>query len=70
MEIYKLDRIEENLAVMEDKKGNMFSFSKELLPENSKSGDCFIIEDEKFVFHKKETETRRKKIFSLLSELK
>ncbi|MBQ7875522.1 MAG: DUF3006 domain-containing protein [Oscillospiraceae bacterium] len=69
MEIYKLDSIEEGVAAMESPEGLMLYFSAERLPENSKTGDCFTLENKRFVFQKEETEKRRAAISVLLDGL-
>ena len=69
MEIYKLDRIEDNIATIEDPEGNMISVSAENLPEDAKSGDCFTLEGECFIPAQAETEKRRSEIKSLLGGL-
>lgn len=70
MEAYKLDRIEDGIATIETPNGTMLRFSEKLFPENSKSGDCFILKNGVFIYLKEVTEVRKDEIFSLLSELK
>lgn len=67
MEIYILDRIEEDTAVLEGPDGKMFCVFASLLPQNSKDGDCFCVKEEKFIFLDEETKKRRKAMSSLLS---
>lgn len=69
METYKLDRIEEGFAVLECPFGKMISVKAKKLPEEAKSGDCFVLEDEGFVFSKEETEKRRSETAALLDSL-
>lgn len=66
MKIYILDRTEENSVLLEDPEGTVISVPKELLPPNAKDGDCFCLENEKFVFLEEETKKRRKSISALL----
>ncbi len=65
-EIYKLDRIEEGIAAVENSDGAMLYVSASRLPENSKSGDCFTFEKGRFFPDPEETEKRRKKIKAAL----
>ena len=65
-EIYKLDRIEEGIAAVENSDGAILYVSKSRLPENSKSGDCFTFEKGRFFFDYEETEKRRRKIKEVL----
>lgn len=69
MEIYKLDSIEDGIAAMENPDGMMLYFSPDRLPEGSKSGDCFTLENGVFVLQKEETENRRTVISDLLEGL-
>lgn len=68
-EIFKLDRIEDDKAVLESPEGEMIFFSPKILPENAKSGDCFVFEDGKFLFAEETTKSRRKKISKLLESI-
>lgn len=68
-ETFKLDRIEEGFAVMECPRGKIFSVAADSLPENSKSGDCFVLKKGVFVFCGEETEKRRKAILALANSL-
>ena len=69
LEIYKLDRIEEDFAVLESPTGKMISVPKNRLPENSKDGDCFSYDGEIFTFSEEETNFRKKSVFDILSGL-
>lgn len=69
LEIYKLDRIEDGIAVAETSSGAFLRFSANCFPKDAKSGDCFALENGSFVFLPEETEKERKKVFSLLSDL-
>ncbi len=68
-EIYKLDRIEEDIAVVENPEGVFLSFSAKIFPENAKSGDCFKFENGVFVPIAEESEKRRGRISDLLSQI-
>lgn len=69
LEVYKLDRIEEDFAVLESPSGKMISVPKKLLPENAKGGDCFSYDDKNFTFSEEETIRRKKAVFDILSGL-
>ena len=69
LEIYKLDRIEEDFAVLESPTGKMISVPKNLLPKNAKDGDCFSYDGEIFTFSEDETNLRKKAVFDILSGL-
>ena len=75
LEIYKLDRIEEDFAVLESPTGKMISVPKNRLPENPKDGDCFSYDGENFIFSEDAqadfflSETYRKAVFDILSGL-
>lgn len=68
-EIYKLDRIEDGIAAIENSDGAMLYVSSARLPENSKSGDCFTFEKGNFFYDPEETEKRRKKTADFLNEI-
>lgn len=67
MDIYKLDRIEGETAVLENSKGEFLNFALSLLPADVDEGDCFILKDEVFIKAENETARRRKTLFELLS---
>ncbi|MBR3935769.1 MAG: DUF3006 domain-containing protein [Oscillospiraceae bacterium] len=69
LEVYKLDRIEEDFAVLESPSGKMISVPKNLLPKNAKDGDCFSYDDKNFTFSEEETNRRKKAVFDILSGL-
>ena len=69
LEVYKLDRIEEDFAVLESPTGKMISVPKNRLPENPKDGDCFSYDGEIFTFSEEETNLRKKAVFDILSGL-
>ena len=69
MEIYKLDRIEEGIAAVENSDGAMLFVSKSRLPENAKEGDCLTFEKGRFHLAPAETEFRKKVIKGLLDDL-
>lgn len=68
-DIYKLDRIENGIAAVENPDGATLYVSAGRFPENSRSGDCFSFQKGCFIFEKEETEKRRKKIQNLLDEI-
>lgn len=69
LEIYKLDRIEEGIAILETPEKTMLSVPRNSLPEGASDGDCFVIDGENFVFSEEETKKRKNAIFDLLSGL-
>ncbi len=68
-EHYILDRIEENTAVFENGKGIFITVSSSVIPENSNSGDCFILKNGNYVFDEKYTKTRRQQISNIKNRL-
>lgn len=68
-EIYRLDRIEDGIATVENTDGAMLYISKSRLPENAKSGDCLTFEKGRFYLAPAETEFRRKEIKGLLKKV-
>ncbi len=69
LETYKLDRIEEEFAVLENPEKEMLSVPKEKLPADAKSGDCFIFDGENFVLSTEETKKRRNTVSALLHSI-
>lgn len=68
-EIYKLDRIEEGFAFLENPEGEFIRTDADNLPEGAKSGDCFTLVNDVFVFEEAETKSRRKLVSSLLEDI-
>ncbi len=63
VEEYTIDRFEENMAVLEDRKtGKMKNIEKEKIPENTKEGDIIKCINGKYFLDKKETEKVENKI--------
>lgn len=63
VEEYAIDRFEENIAVLEDRKtGKMKNIKKEKLPENTKEGDIIKCINGKYFLDKEETEKVQKEI--------
>lgn len=69
MDIYKLDRIEEGIAAVENPDGVMLYVSAARFPKDAKSGDCFTFEKGSFFLCQIESEKRRKAIASLLDDI-
>ena len=69
MEIYKLDRIEDGIATVENSDGAMLFVSASRLPEDAKEGDCLTFEKGRFYLAPAETEFRKKVIKGLLDNL-
>lgn len=60
---YTLDRIEDNnIAVLCDDNGIIYTVRTNNLPDNHSAGDVFICKDGKYIFHKEETASRRERI--------
>ncbi|HPR40537.1 MAG TPA: DUF3006 domain-containing protein [Oscillospiraceae bacterium] len=69
MELWILDRFEEDRAVLEGDETTV-SVPKETLPENSHPGDCFRSADGGgYVFDAKATAARRERIVALKHKL-
>lgn len=57
VEEYTIDRFEENMAVLEDRKtGRMKNIEKEKMPENTKEGDIIKCINGKYFLDKEKTE--------------
>ena len=69
MEIYKLDRIEDGIATVENSDGAMLFVSASRLPEDAKDGDCLTFEKGRFYLAPAETEFQKKVIKGLLDNL-
>ena len=69
MELYRLDRIEDGIASVENSDGAMLFVSASRLPENAKDGDCLTFEKGRFYLAPEETEFRKKIIKGLLEDL-
>lgn len=60
---YTLDRIEENsVAVFTDENGKVYNKKISDLPENSKPGDVFSLENNIFIFNAAETSLRKQRM--------
>ncbi len=59
---FTLDRIENEFAVLTGDDGSVLNFRLDVFPESPKVGDVFAIVEDRPVFLKEETETRRKRI--------
>lgn len=63
IEEYSLDRFEENIAVMENRKtGEIKNISRDILPEYAKEGDIINCINGKYFVNKQKTEEIEKKI--------
>ena len=69
MDNYKLEKIEDRIAVLESPRGRMISVPASSIPSEAKEGDCLGLKDGSFVILKKETIARRKEISDLLSSI-
>lgn len=68
MEKYIVDRIEENLVILQNKTGENKEIPISELPE-ANEGDVVAFENGKFTFDKEETDMRKKIIAEKLSKL-
>lgn len=59
-----IDRIEENIAVVQKHDGSMISMSKHLIPSEAKEGDVLLI-----TVDRESTVDREQEITSLMEEL-
>lgn len=59
---FTLDRIENEFAVLTGDDGSVLNFRLDVFPESPEVGDVFAIIEDRPVFLKEETETRRKRI--------
>lgn len=63
IEEYTIDRFEENLVVLEDRKtGKMKNITKDKIPEESKEGDILKCINGKYILDKEETKRVEKEI--------
>ncbi len=69
MEVYRLDRIEDGIAAVENSDGAMLFVSASRLPPNAKDGDCLTFEKGLFHLAPEETKFRKKVIKDLLDSL-
>ena len=63
---YIVDRIEENIIVLQDENGHMINLNKNSVDENVKEGDCLKKENNKFLFDMEETKKRKMRIDKLM----
>ena len=59
---YTVERIEDNVVVLEDENGNLLEVSLRLLPENIKSGNILLFENNSYNLINTADEERRKRI--------
>ena len=69
MEVYKLDRIEEGIAAVENTDGAMLFVSASRLPEDAKDGDCLTFEKGRFYLAPEKTKFIRKNVKNILDNL-
>lgn len=68
---YAIDRIEDNIVVIENIKTNeKIELLKEQLPENIKEGNILILENNEYKLDLNEEELRRKKIQERFNRLR
>lgn len=69
MELWILDRFEEDSAVLEGDEA-LICVPKEALPEGARPGDCFYrMDDGSYVFDAEATAARRERIIALKHKL-
>lgn len=59
---YTVERIEDNIAVLEDEQGSFVEISVFLLPENTKSGNVLLLENNIYSIVSTVDEERQKRI--------
>lgn len=69
MKKFVVDRIEENVAVLECENGEFANFDLKALPKNIKEGDVLNFENGSCFLDKDETERRNQKIRNLMNSL-
>ncbi len=66
---YTVERIEDNIAVLEDEQGKFVEVSSFLLPENTKSGNILLFENERYSLINAVDEERQKRILDKYQKL-
>ena len=66
---YTVERIEDNIAVLEDEQGSFVKISASLLPENTKSGNVLLFENERYSLINAVDEERQKRILDKYQQL-
>lgn len=66
---YTVERIEDNIAVLEDEQGSFVKISASLLPENTKSGNVLLFENERYSLINAVDEERQKRILDKYQKL-
>lgn len=66
---YILDKIEENIALLETEKGVIKTVHISSLPENANTGDCFVFDGARYIFDEEYTKSRRKQIAEIKNRL-
>ena len=63
---YIVDRIEENIIVLQDENGHMINLNKNNVDEKDKEGDCLKKENNRFFLDIEETKKRKIRIDKLM----
>ena len=66
---YTVDRIEENIAILEDDMLSMLPVPAAFLPEGTKEGSILNFDGEKYVLSNDEETEKRKKLFEIQNKL-
>ncbi|MBQ2758429.1 MAG: DUF3006 domain-containing protein [Clostridia bacterium] len=66
---YTVERIEDNIAVLEDEQGKFVEVASFLLPENTKSGNVLLFENERYSLINAVDEERQKRILDKYQKL-
>ena len=69
MKMLIVDRIEENIAVCENEKGDMQSISLSQLPAGVKEGDCLVRKEDGYLIDRQLTQRLRQEILDLQNSL-
>ena len=67
---YSVDRIVENVVVLEDAEGAIINVPLSDVPQNVTAGDVLRLMDGRYVFDDVATESRRQRIFELQKRLR
>lgn len=66
---YIIDRIEDGIAVIESKSGEVIELPKNALPKSAREGQCLIKEGDGYIIDKAATEKRRAEMRSRLDKI-
>ena len=67
--MFIIERFEDEMAVLEDEKGERFVIVRESLPHNAKEGDCLILKNGVYSVDSMLTKKRKEEIIRLQDSL-